>query len=66
MVVLYETGAILADIIIDRMVDLLERLLLVPPLRIVLIDHVLHASQPLLLPLADLPRQFIATVVAVA
>jgi len=66
LVVLDDTRAILADIIIDRVIDLLERLLLIPPLRIILIDDVLHARQPLLLPLADLPRQFAATVFAVA
>ena len=58
-----QAAVVLADIIVDAVVNLLERLLLVPPLEVVLVDHVLHAGKPLLLPLTDLSRQFIAAVV---
>ena len=50
-------GTVLTYIILDRLIDLLECLLLIPAPHVVLINNCLHITEPLLLPLLDLPGQ---------
>ena len=56
---------VLAHVVVDRVVDLLQRVLLVPPLLVVLVDHRLHPAQPLRLPLVDLAGQLFPATPAV-
>ena len=53
------TGAVFADVILNRVVDLLQSVLLVPSLLVILIDDHLHVFQSLLLPLLDFARKFV-------
>lgn len=49
--------AIFAHVVLDRVVNLLERLLLVPAFVVVLVDDSLHVFESLFLPLLNLPCQ---------
>ena len=61
-----ESGAILTNIIINSVIDLLKSFLLVPSFLIVLINDSLNTIQSLSLPLVDLSREFIATTTAIS
>ena len=61
-----ESRAILTNIIINSVIDLLKSLLLVPSFLIVLINDSLNTIQSLSLPLVDLSREFIATATAIS
>ena len=61
-----ESGAILTNIIINSVIDLLKSFLLVPSFLIVLINDSLNTIQSLSLPLVDLSRKFIATTTAIS
>ena len=52
-----EPGTILTDVVVDRVMDALESVLLVPSSLIVLVYDGLNATKSLILPLLDFSRQ---------
>ena len=58
-----EPGTILADVVVDGVMDALESVLLVPAPLIVLVDDGLNSSESLSLPLLDFSRQLATTAV---
>ena len=57
-----EPGTILTDVVIDRVMDVLESVLLVPSSLIVLVDAGFNSTQSLILPLLDFSRKFASTI----